>query len=399
MGRRHSSPNAGPPINLCATSDARGGAHHSGCDSSRSWYSRSSRSPCSVCSASTPSAGRPTTPPTRSTPWSSEPQSPPCCPSAQLERTALVGLARVDEIGIPRPFIVGLTGVDFESIYGENQAELDRNLTELIDRHPDVALPDGDTLGERLTVIEQKLATRARPRRDGPGGRRRRRPCVRRAGLRAERGADLGSDRRHEVDRARPATKPARLAECGGAQRRGTQPCPDRRTRPTGARSCSARTRRGGARGVPGHLRVHARCRGSGRAEPDQRRAHQRIRRPGTRRRGDGPDLEPDSDPGRGGEPARPVRVPRRARRLLRQLSRADRRHRANPGGERSHRSDPHRAPDLDDRRADVAARRSGALVDPDPDPSARTSSRRRQQRPSRRRPAAPPGPARHRNA
>ncbi len=79
-------------------------------------------------------------------------------PSAQLERTALVGLARIDEIGIPRQLVVGLTGVDFESIYNENVVELDRAVTELVDGHAGVVLAGGVTLGERWSAIDAELS-------------------------------------------------------------------------------------------------------------------------------------------------------------------------------------------------------------------------------------------------
>jgi diguanylate cyclase (GGDEF)-like protein len=80
-------------------------------------------------------------------------------PSAQLERTALVGLAVIDGLGLPRDTVVGLTGIDFESVYTANQLQLDRTVAALADAHGDETLPDGSTLGDALHRIEDRLAT------------------------------------------------------------------------------------------------------------------------------------------------------------------------------------------------------------------------------------------------
>ena len=79
-------------------------------------------------------------------------------PAAQLERAALVGLAKIDEIGVPRDLVVGFVGIDFESIYNDNQVELDHALDELSAVHSSRAVPDGDVLGERLQNVEAQLA-------------------------------------------------------------------------------------------------------------------------------------------------------------------------------------------------------------------------------------------------
>lgn len=78
-------------------------------------------------------------------------------PVAQLERTALVGLAKIDEIGVPRDLVVGFVGIDFEAIYHDNQLELDQALTVLIDDYASLKLPEGDALGERLEYVQRRL--------------------------------------------------------------------------------------------------------------------------------------------------------------------------------------------------------------------------------------------------
>jgi len=91
-------------------------------------------------------------------------------PVAQLERTALVGLAKIDEVGVPRDLVVGFVGIDFESIYADNQVELDLALTELRDEHRSRALPGDDTLGDRLAYVEAQLATQRELSADGRAG-------------------------------------------------------------------------------------------------------------------------------------------------------------------------------------------------------------------------------------
>ena len=80
-------------------------------------------------------------------------------PYANLERIALEGLARIDELGVPRSLVVTISGVDLESVYSTNAAELDRTLDALADRYRSVDLGDGDTLGTELRQIRFDLQT------------------------------------------------------------------------------------------------------------------------------------------------------------------------------------------------------------------------------------------------
>lgn len=50
---------------------------------------------------------------------------------AQLEQTALEGLAAIDKIGVPRDLVVTISGADFEGIYNANRIKLDQSLDEL----------------------------------------------------------------------------------------------------------------------------------------------------------------------------------------------------------------------------------------------------------------------------
>ncbi len=78
-------------------------------------------------------------------------------PYANLERIALEGLSRVDELGVPRNLVKTMSGVDLEGITSTNAELLDRSLDRLAERHPTLALPDGTGLGERLRGIRIAL--------------------------------------------------------------------------------------------------------------------------------------------------------------------------------------------------------------------------------------------------
>ncbi len=80
---------------------------------------------------------------------------------AQLEQIALEGLAAIDELGVPREFVVASAGVDFESTYDDNAAKLDVRLDELARDHGDVAVGDS-TLSRRLSFIRGELAVQRR---------------------------------------------------------------------------------------------------------------------------------------------------------------------------------------------------------------------------------------------
>lgn len=78
---------------------------------------------------------------------------------AQLERLALSGLAAVDELGVPREVIVGLTGFDLELIREENRADVQAAFDDLNDRYRTLELPDGTLVGDRLGPIRGALQT------------------------------------------------------------------------------------------------------------------------------------------------------------------------------------------------------------------------------------------------
>ena len=78
-------------------------------------------------------------------------------PYANLERIALEGLARIDELGVPRSLVVTISGVDLETVYSTNAAELDSALDALGDGYRTVEVGDGATLGAELGQIRIAL--------------------------------------------------------------------------------------------------------------------------------------------------------------------------------------------------------------------------------------------------
>lgn len=72
---------------------------------------------------------------------------------AMLERIALEGLAIIDELQIDRSIVTTFTGLDFEGIYDANRVQLDEALENLRSNHPDLTLPDGSDLGERVDEL------------------------------------------------------------------------------------------------------------------------------------------------------------------------------------------------------------------------------------------------------
>ena len=80
-------------------------------------------------------------------------------PPANLERIALEGLARVDELGIPRILVVTISGVDLEEVYAGNAARLDAALDGLADGYRDVVLPDGTRLIDEVRAVRRDLQT------------------------------------------------------------------------------------------------------------------------------------------------------------------------------------------------------------------------------------------------
>jgi diguanylate cyclase (GGDEF)-like protein len=93
-------------------------------------------------------------------------------PYANLERTALEGLTRIDELGVPRILVVTIAGVDLEEITSTNAALLDAALDDLDGQYGDLVLPDdGTTLGARLDAFRRELGTQ-RARVDAGAARR-----------------------------------------------------------------------------------------------------------------------------------------------------------------------------------------------------------------------------------
>ena len=88
-------------------------------------------------------------------------------PYANLERIALEGLTRIDELRVPRALVMMIAGVDLEEIVGTNATRLDTALDELGEGYGDVRLDDGSRLGEkwfstaRRTAALQSLRTKA----------------------------------------------------------------------------------------------------------------------------------------------------------------------------------------------------------------------------------------------
>ena len=76
-----------------------------------------------------------------------------------VERIAMEGMARIDELGYPRPLVVAATGIDFESIERENHAAFDDALDALQTGCGDLVLSDGGTLGPRLGEVRADIAT------------------------------------------------------------------------------------------------------------------------------------------------------------------------------------------------------------------------------------------------
>jgi diguanylate cyclase (GGDEF)-like protein len=76
---------------------------------------------------------------------------------AQLELLALEGLARIDEMGVPRDAVAEVSGIDLEQTYADNVPELDRVLKNLIAEHGDHVFADGQTLSARVNFFRGAL--------------------------------------------------------------------------------------------------------------------------------------------------------------------------------------------------------------------------------------------------
>ena len=78
-------------------------------------------------------------------------------PPAQLERLALTGLAALDDLGVPRDFVVGLTGFDLASITSQNLVDLEDAFDGLNATYRTISLADGSLIGDRLGPIRGSL--------------------------------------------------------------------------------------------------------------------------------------------------------------------------------------------------------------------------------------------------
>ena len=76
-----------------------------------------------------------------------------------IERIAMEGIARVDELGYPRPLVVAATGIDFESLERDNHRAFEAALDQLQTEHGDLVLADGSTLDQRLVEVRTNIAT------------------------------------------------------------------------------------------------------------------------------------------------------------------------------------------------------------------------------------------------
>ncbi len=74
-------------------------------------------------------------------------------PHAQVEQIALEGLALIDELGWPRGVVAAFSGVDLETMFRANEAELDRALDHLTNRYGDLVLGSGQRLENRVTEV------------------------------------------------------------------------------------------------------------------------------------------------------------------------------------------------------------------------------------------------------
>jgi diguanylate cyclase (GGDEF)-like protein len=76
---------------------------------------------------------------------------------AYAERIVLVGLTKLDDLGVPRQAVVDLSGVNFEDIYATKRAELDLALDGLQRDYGHVQLKDGHHLGPTLVTFHEAL--------------------------------------------------------------------------------------------------------------------------------------------------------------------------------------------------------------------------------------------------
>ena len=76
---------------------------------------------------------------------------------AASERIVLIGLAVVDELGVPRDVVADVAGLDLEQRFAAASLALDAGLENLVTRHGTTVLEEGDTLAERLAAVRGQL--------------------------------------------------------------------------------------------------------------------------------------------------------------------------------------------------------------------------------------------------
>ena len=76
---------------------------------------------------------------------------------AASERTVLIGLAVIDDLGISRDVAADVAGLDLEQQFAATSLALDAGLENLVTRHGSTVLEEGDTLAERLAAVRGQL--------------------------------------------------------------------------------------------------------------------------------------------------------------------------------------------------------------------------------------------------
>jgi diguanylate cyclase (GGDEF)-like protein len=76
---------------------------------------------------------------------------------AAAERIVLIGLAVIDDRGIPRDVAADAAALDLEQKFGSVSTEFDEALANLVAQHGSIVLEEGDTLAERLAGIRGQL--------------------------------------------------------------------------------------------------------------------------------------------------------------------------------------------------------------------------------------------------
>jgi methyl-accepting chemotaxis protein len=76
---------------------------------------------------------------------------------AAFEQIASLGLVQIDALDIGRAVVVGYVGYDMTVYLDTARTAVDAALNRLAERHPDVRLPDGSIVGERIAEVRRDL--------------------------------------------------------------------------------------------------------------------------------------------------------------------------------------------------------------------------------------------------